>query len=196
MSYYSFGETIKNMYSLLYTKIFFSNCRLIRRPFFIRGNKYVRLGDGLTTGYHCRFEVDLIHDGKCIIIGNRVRIGDYVRISCVNKVKIDDDVLIASKVLLVDNSHGSYSGACQSVPDEMPNKRTLASSPIHICEKVWIGEGAVIQQGVTIGKGAIIAANSVVTKNIPAYTIAGGIPAKVIKKYNFNNGEWEKAGDN
>jgi len=196
MSYYGFDETIRNMYSILYTRIFFGNCRLIRRPFFIRGRKYIELGNDLTTGYYCRFEVDLAHSSKCIIIGNRVNIGDYVRISCVNEVKIDDDVLIASKVLIVDNSHGNYSNDCQSAPDEIPNERVLTSAPIHICEKVWIGEGVVIQQGVTIGKGAIVAANSVVTKNTPAYTIVGGIPARVIKKFNFESNRWEKTGDN
>ena len=58
------------------------------------------------------------------------------------------------------------------------------------CGFVWIGEGAVIQQGVTIGAGSIIAANSVATKDVPAQVIVGGIPAKVIKRYDCEKKQW------
>jgi lipopolysaccharide O-acetyltransferase len=65
-------------------------------------------------------------------------------------------------------------------------------SPVVIDDNVWIGEGVVILPGITIGKGAIVGANSVVTKNVSAYTIVVGAPAKVIKKYNFNTKHWER----
>ena len=56
------------------------------------------------------------------------------------------------------------------------------SAPIHIDRDVWIGRGTCILPGVHIGEGSVIGANSVVNKNIPPYTVAAGIPAKVIKK--------------
>ena len=63
-----------------------------------------------------------------------------------------------------------------------PNSRPLYSKgPVIIDDNVWIGEGAMIMPGVHVGNGAIIAANSVVTKDIPAYSVAAGIPAKIIK---------------
>jgi len=55
------------------------------------------------------------------------------------------------------------------------------SAPIHIGRDVWIGRGACILPGVTIGEGAVIGANSVVTKDIPDFAMAAGVPAKVIK---------------
>ena len=64
----------------------------------------------------------------------------------------------------------------------VPNLRSLSSKgPVIIEDNVWIGTKASIMPGVRIGKGAIIAANSVVTHDIPPYCVAAGIPAKVIK---------------
>lgn len=69
--------------------------------------------------------------------------------------------------------------------DTAPLFRSLHSEGAVIIEdNVWIGEGAMIMPNVHIGKGAIVAANSVVTHNIPPYTVAGGVPAKVIKTLN------------
>ena len=69
--------------------------------------------------------------------------------------------------------------------DIAPNYRPLYSKgPVIIEDNVWIGEGAMIMPNIHIGKGSIIAANSVVTSNIPAYSIAAGVPAKVIKSLN------------
>lgn len=192
MSNYSINEYLKNVFFLLYTKVFYPGGRLIRLPFIIRGKRFIKLGQGITIGYNCRFEVDGKHNKYCIVIGNNVNVGDFVRISSINNIQIDNDVLIASKVLIVDNSHGNYSSNNQSDPEIAPNKRKLFSAPIHIHEKAWIGEGVVIQQGVSIGKSAIVAANSVVTRSVPDYTIVGGVPAKVIKKYSNEENKWVK----
>lgn len=61
-----------------------------------------------------------------------------------------------------------------------------------IGDQTFIGMHAVILPGVLIGKHCVIGANSVVTDNIPDYSVAVGVPAKVIKKYNWKTGEWEK----
>jgi acetyltransferase-like isoleucine patch superfamily enzyme len=60
-------------------------------------------------------------------------------------------------------------------------KQGIITSPIIVCDDVWVGYGVSILKGVTIGTGAIIAAGSVVTKNVPPYSIVGGVPAKIIK---------------
>ena len=138
----------------------------------------------------CRFEVNGKHKGKRLIIGENVNIGDDVSIRCADKIVIGNHVLMGSKVLIIDNSHGIYTGEKQDSPEIPPNERALSMKPIRIGDNVWIGEGAVIQQGVTIGAGSIIAANSVVTKDVPAQVIVGGIPAKVIKRYDCEKKQW------
>ncbi|MPN45551.1 2,3,4,5-tetrahydropyridine-2,6-dicarboxylate N-acetyltransferase [bioreactor metagenome] len=94
-------------------------------------------------------------------------------------IKIGDNVLTGSKILITDNSHG------QSQPNDIdipPIKRSLYSKgPVIIENNVWIGEKSTILAGVTIGTGAIVAANSVVTKDVPAFAVVAGTPAKIVK---------------
>ena len=82
-------------------------------------------------------------------------------------------------VLISDNSHGEICAEEQSVP---PLDRQLVSKgEVVIGNNVWIGDKVAILAGVRIGDGAIIGANSVVTKDVPANCVVGGIPAKEIK---------------
>lgn len=164
---------------------------MIRFPIVVRGKNYIDFGSNLTTGRNCRIEVNGEHSGKALVFGNSVNIGDNVSIRCAKQIKIGNNVLMGSKVLILDNSHGRYSGNDQDRPDTPPNKRKIVAAPVIIEDNVWIGEGAVIQQGVTIGKGSIIAANSVVTKDVPDAVMVGGVPAKIIKRYNYNTNKWE-----
>ena len=106
---------------------------------------------------------------------------------------IGNNVLLASKIYISDSIHGSYVGnESDSHPDIPPIERILTSKKVEIKDNVWIGEFVSVLPGVTIGKGAIIGANSVVSKDIPDYVIAAGIPAKPIKKYNFETKKWER----
>jgi acetyltransferase-like isoleucine patch superfamily enzyme len=68
----------------------------------------------------------------------------------------------------------------------------VTTKVITISDDVWIGANSVITAGVTVGKHSVIGAGSVVTKDIPAYAVAAGNPAKVLKKYNFDTEAWEK----
>lgn len=189
-SNYGIGEMIKNGIFLLRTKVQYPSARLIRFPFTVRGRRYISWGKNLTVGYRCRFEVNGEHFGKVIRFGVNVKAGDDVSIRCAESISIGDNVLMGSKVLVLDNAHGRYRGNRQDAPHTAPDKRQLMAAPVRIGDNVWIGEGSVIQMGVTIGAGSIIAANSVVTKNIPAGVIAGGVPAKVIKRWNQNEQKW------
>ncbi len=191
-SNYGFAEAVKNTMTVAMNKLQFPAVRLVRYPITIRGKQYINFGKNLTTGCNCRFEVNGAHHGKVLKFGENVNVGDNVSIRCAEKIVIGDNVLIGSKVLIIDNSHGKYSGDGQDGPRTAPNERILQTAGIYIGENVWIGEGAVIQMGVTIGSGSIIAANSVVTKNVESGVIIGGVPARVLKKWDADEHVWKQ----
>jgi acetyltransferase-like isoleucine patch superfamily enzyme len=183
---------LRLFFSLIYTKLFFKNARLIRLPFDIRNRKHIEIGDGLTAGFGCRIEAfpQKNEGGKILMFGANVEMNDYVHIAAGEKIIIGNDVLIASKVFISDLNHGSYKGKECDSPLSIPNSRRLSTEPVIINDNVWLGEGVCVMAGVTIGVGCIIGASSVVTKNIPDYCIAVGSPAKVIKQFDFDKKEW------
>ena len=176
------------------TKFLFNNARIVRFPIDIRGKRFMKVSDGLTTGRYCRIEAYPLDERSVVItFGKNVQINDFVHITAMENVYIGNNVLLASKIYISDCSHGSYDGNEQdSSPNTFPIDRNYKTSPVIILDNVWIGESVSILPGVTIGENAIIGANSVVTKNIPANSIAVGNPARLIKKYNFDTKIWEK----
>lgn len=139
----------------------------------------------VTIAEHCK-----IIDG--VEITGEVSIGRYSSINgpntdiraALNPVKIGAFTSIARNVTLQEYNHNfealTSSYFHQNVLGESYLKDLTSKGPIEIGNDVWIGAHSVILSGVRIGNGAIIAANSVVTKDIPEYAIAAGVPAKVI----------------
>lgn len=122
-----------------------------------------------------------------ISIGSHCHFGAYNNITCCDKIIIGEGALTGKWVTITDNNHGSYATNDEDSVYEWKNKapvsrRIHCKGPVIIGKNVWIGDKATILSGVTIGDGAVIAANSVVTKNIPAYSIACGNPAKILKQ--------------
>jgi acetyltransferase-like isoleucine patch superfamily enzyme len=164
----------------------------IKSDSFVMGFKMIALGKQFSANRFLRIEA--LGDPSTIKlkIGDFVSVGESVHIAAHTYVEIKNNVLIGSRVLITDHNHGSYSGDNQSSPLEAPAARALFSAgPVIIHENVWLGDGVVVLPNVTIGFGTIVAANSVVTKSLPAYAIAGGIPCRVFKIYNENLGIWE-----
>src|SRR5574344_2657 len=144
--------------------------------------QYISIGSNTRLSKHSYIEVPQKHDDKnspYLKIGDNCSFGEYNHISAYNNITIGDGLLTGRYVLIIDNSHGKSSG------DEMeisPTARKISSNgPITIGKNVWICDKATILSNVTIGDGAIIAANSVVTKDVPAYTVVAGCPAKTVK---------------
>ena len=112
--------------------------------------------------------------GKNTKIGKNV----FINFDCVfldlGGITIEDNVLIAPKVSLLSEGH----------PVSPNDRQSLVPGHIHIGKNAWIGAGATILPGVTVGENAVVAAGAVVSKDVPANTVAGGIPAKIIKSIN------------
>ena len=136
--------------------------------------------------------MDLDGTKKTLTIGDNCQIGDYCHIVALKKMNIGNNVLIASKVFISDTSHGTYTRDNQDSPNIAPVDRPLISQSVEIGDNVWIGENVVVLQGSKIGKGSIIGANAVVTGDIPENSIAAGVPARVIKKWDQNSKTWRK----
>lgn len=165
---------------------------------YVQGVRHIRMGDGFVSRGELWLEaVDLFRGAAYspqIIIGNNVTLSLSVHIGASSYVEIGDDVLIGSRVTIIDHNHGSYSDRDHSDPTTPPNWRPLTrDSQIIIGSRVWIGEGVIVCPGVQIGEGSIIGANAVVTKSVPAYSIAGGNPARLLKTYDFTERKWVRA---
>jgi lipopolysaccharide O-acetyltransferase len=129
-----------------------------------------------------------------IAIGDHVSFSDGVHISAINSIEIGNYVLFGSRIYVSDHNHGVYKGDQQSRPDEAPSHRILGGGgPVTIGDNVWIGDNSVIIGPVSIGNGSIIGANSVVRGVIPPNSIAAGTPAKLIKVFNPQTGQWDRA---
>ena len=144
----------------------------------------------ITIGHHTKIESHSIlgcwvkygeqQFTPSITIGNRCLIGEYNHITACNKVLIGDGLLTGRFVYIGDNSHGSVSWEEVSKP---PVKRELVSKgEVVIGNNVWIGDKASILAGVHIGNSVIVAANAVVTKDVPSFCVVAGAPAKIVKE--------------
>lgn len=158
----------------------------------IKGNVSIKLGSHLSGGFlngrkgkieveeGCELSTGVIIKayGGTVKINSNTFIGEYVCIYGHGGVEIGQNTLIAMHTCIVSANH------------TIPDKKTLIRSqgdillPIKIGDDVWIGAGCKILGGVTIGDGCVVGAGSVVTKSLPPYSIAVGVPAKVIKYRN------------
>ena len=155
---------------------------IIRHPNQLKGMEYI------SVGKNTRIEKGVIltawrkkgnNNYPSITIGDNCNINEYNHITACSQITIGDNLLTGRYVYISDNSHGSSKYEEQLLH---PHRRPLhVKGPVIIGNNVWICEHACILSGVTIGDGAIVAANAVVTHDVPPYSIAAGVPAKVVK---------------
>ncbi|RHU44989.1 acyltransferase [Clostridium sp. TF11-13AC] len=158
----------------------------------IRRVNCLQLGNKIDIGNDARFLFIKEYHGKTydpsIKIGNNVSIRNRFSALSAEPIIISDNVLIASDVLITSENHGINPETCMSYVEN-----PLEAKEVFIGSGCWIGEKVTIMPGVKIGERCVIAANAVVTKSIPAYCMVAGIPAKIIKKYDFKTHNWINA---
>lgn len=126
-----------------------------------------------------------IGESKAILrIGNGCNIGRYNEIYASKEVIIDDYVLTADRVYISDNTH-----CYEDISIPILKQPIKLNHTVHIGEGTWIGVGVSVI-GANIGKHCVIGSNAVVTHDIPDYSVAVGIPAKVIKRFDFEQKKW------
>lgn len=169
----------KRLYSLIWYSWRFHSWgkkSILARPDLLFNPGLISIGNDVEIRKGARLETlgENIKTPK-IEIGNGTSIHFYFHCGAFQSVKIGQNVLIAGRVYISDHDHDF------SRPDIPPLKAGWVVKPVIIEDEVWIGEGAAILKGVRIGRRAVIGANSVVTRDVPPYTVVGGVPAKVIK---------------
>lgn len=150
----------------------------------LKGAERIEIGSSVTFGKHLYLtawpQFSTSNNVNLIMIGDNSDFGAFNHITATNEIRIGEKCLTGKWVTISDNNHGTSSFDDLILP---PLKRKVISKgPVIIGRNVWIGDKATILGGVTIGDGAVVAANAVVTKDVPAYCVVAGNPAKVIKQ--------------
>lgn len=155
----------------------FGEKSVLHRPAWVYGPQLIAIGDHvmILTGAWLAVERQAWDRPEPVLrIGNRVAIRAWATLSAATSIDIEEDVLLAGGVTVVDNNHTWRGGS----PNALYNP--IDTAPIRIGAGTWVAERAVILAGSDIGRGCVIGANSVVNGKIPDGSVAVGMPAKVI----------------
>jgi acetyltransferase-like isoleucine patch superfamily enzyme len=166
-----------------------SNLKIsVRNP--LEGKKYIEIGENCLLNGNFIFE---INEGV-ITIGDRTFIGGGTFI-CIDEIEIGSDVMFSWGCTVADNNSHSHiwserkndvmswkQGVEENKIGAYKDWTNVKKAKVTIKNKAWIGFDSIILKGVTVGEGAIVGAGSVVTKDVPDWTIVGGNPAKIIRE--------------
>jgi len=156
---------------------------VINRPRFVHVGNHVRIKRNTSINLHPK---DKKSKDILLFVGDNVIISESCFISACNRIVIEENVGISPNVMIIDNSRKPGDISRPSKEQKVEN------GYVQIGEDSWIAYGACVLPNVTIGKHCIIGALSVVNRDIPSYSVAVGSPAKVVKRYDFDRGEWVK----
>lgn len=179
---------------MLLTKYFY--CRKMKScgrkavlfdPMRIDNPESIAIGDGVFVGKGAWLLGSTNQDGRLEIDENTV-IGHFAHIVSSGQLHIGKNVLIADKVFITDCAH-EY----RDVSTPISKQPVTSRGPVRIGDDTMIGENACIL-GACIGKHCVVGANSVVTRDVSDFSIVGGNPARVLKRYDVEKAEWIKVG--
>jgi acetyltransferase-like isoleucine patch superfamily enzyme len=135
-------------------------------------------GDKVTIGSYAIIRPTNLYGGEAGVglkVGNNSSIGPYSYIGCSGYIEIGDNVMMSPRVSIYSENHNF------SETDRPMIEQGVTRSFVIIEDDCWVAANVVILAGVTVGKGSVIAAGSIVTKDVPPYSIVGGNPARIIK---------------
>ena len=160
------------------------------RPTTIFNEQYISIGEDTLIGEGVALSAGMVPGQVCIstpvvTIGDRCLIGRGSGIVGHFSIIIGNDVWTGHHVYITDQNHG-YEDITRPISQQTQPERAVV-----IGDGSWLGYGAVVLPGVTIGKHCVIGANSVVTSDIPDFSVAVGVPARVIRRYDATTG-WIK----
>ena len=157
------------------------------KPTTIFNEQYISIGEDTLIGPGVALSAGMVPGQECITnpvvsIGDRCLIGKGSGIVGHFSITIGNDVWTGHHVYITDQNHGYEDVSVPISRQSQPERAVI------IGDGSWLGHGSIILPGVTIGEHVVIGANSVVTKNIPPFTVAVGSPARVIRKFVENQG--------
>jgi acetyltransferase-like isoleucine patch superfamily enzyme len=151
----------------------------IEPPLKLSGGAFIHLGKNVHVCSHVWLNVKNESGGNLptLSIGDGTYIGRFTQINAWQNVIIEENVLIADRVFISDADHNF-----EDIHTPVILQGDRFKGKVWLKQGCWLGIGVVIMPGVTVGRNAVVGANSVVTKDVPDYTVVGGIPAKIIKE--------------
>jgi acetyltransferase-like isoleucine patch superfamily enzyme len=155
---------------------------IISRP------KYMAIGDGCRIGAYASIylhPLEKIHTGPLLVLGKGVFVGIRCVISAHYRVELKDNVLLGPNVLIVD-AHHRY----EDITVPIRKAGMTEKSFVVVEEEAWIGMNSCIFRGVTVGRHSVVGANSVVNTDVPPYTVVVGNPARVVRRFDHDMGQW------
>lgn len=157
------------------------------KPTTIFNEQYISIGEDTLIGPGVALSAGMVPGQECITnpvvsIGDRCLIGKGSGIVGHFSITIGNDVWTGHHVYITDQNHGYEDVSVPISRQSQPERAVI------IGDGSWLGHGSIVLPGVTIGEHVVIGANSVVTKNIPSFSVAVGSPARVIRKYVENEG--------
>ena len=138
----------------------------------------IKLGNRVTIGKYAIIRPSNIYGGPIgegLTMGDNSNIGPYNYIGCSGKITIGNNVMLAPRVSIYAENH------VFDHPELLIRDQGVEKKEVIIEDDCWIAANSIILAGVTIGQGSVVAAGSVVTENVPAYSVVAGVPAKFIK---------------
>jgi serine acetyltransferase len=149
--------------------------------------RYIHIGSGTLIGPYCAISAGMVPGQQCVTdpvvsIGDRCLIGRGSSIVGHWEIVIGDDVWTGPNVYITDQNHG-YEDV-----DVPIARQVMPEQGVRIGSGSWLGTGTVVLPGAQVGEHVVVAAGSVVTGTIPSYSVAAGVPAKVIRAYSPEEG--------